>query len=260
MGLIGANGLAKQHKLPVGVAMWIPNAVFALVGFVLLTRLERPGDRDWIGMATDWIRSPLDPPARKLPHGAVAHARAGRGWRMFLVPQVADTYVLKSFLFYFALLLVELRADDARLHVLRAAERHREEQYRHVARVHLSVLSDAAADLRLGAHQRAGGGADHFRHSHQAQRNHGLQSQRHQPVPAGRAGSGGGAVAERRLVCFRSLLRAGRKSQAGRHSQRDQGQAGADLSASRTGTGFSRRARTTIRAFTITSISIRRKK
>src|SRR5579862_2902754 len=47
IGLIAANGLAKQHKLPVGVAMWIPNAVFAIAGLILLSRMERPGDRDW---------------------------------------------------------------------------------------------------------------------------------------------------------------------------------------------------------------------
>ena len=35
MGMLGANGLAKQHKLPVGLAVWIPNAVFALIGIVL---------------------------------------------------------------------------------------------------------------------------------------------------------------------------------------------------------------------------------
>jgi LPS export ABC transporter permease LptF len=55
IGMLGANGLAKQHKLPVGVAVWIPNAVFALIGIVLLTRLERPGDRDWVGRAVNWI-------------------------------------------------------------------------------------------------------------------------------------------------------------------------------------------------------------
>ncbi len=29
MGLLAANGLAKDQRLPVAVAMWIPNAVFA---------------------------------------------------------------------------------------------------------------------------------------------------------------------------------------------------------------------------------------
>jgi LPS export ABC transporter permease LptG/LPS export ABC transporter permease LptF len=106
MGLIGANGLAKQHKLPVGVAMWIPNTVFALLGIVLIIRLERPGDRDWIGMATDWIASAWARIRGKFP-GAPSYARSRRrNWGIFLVPQVIDTYVLNSFLFYFLMLLV----------------------------------------------------------------------------------------------------------------------------------------------------------
>jgi LPS export ABC transporter permease LptG/LPS export ABC transporter permease LptF len=106
MGLIGANGLAKQHKLPVGVAIWIPNTVFALLGIVLIIRLERPGDRDWIGMATDWIASAWARIRGKFP-GAPSYARSRRrNWGIFLVPQVIDTYVLNSFLFYFLMLLV----------------------------------------------------------------------------------------------------------------------------------------------------------
>jgi LPS export ABC transporter permease LptG/LPS export ABC transporter permease LptF len=106
MGLIGANGLAKQHQLPVGVAMWIPNAVFAVLGIVLLIRLERPGDRDWIGMATDWIASAWIRIRGILP-GAPSYARSRRRtWRIFLVPQVVDTYILYSFTFYFLMLLV----------------------------------------------------------------------------------------------------------------------------------------------------------
>jgi LPS export ABC transporter permease LptF/LPS export ABC transporter permease LptG len=106
MGLIGANGLAKQHKLPVGVAMWIPNAVFALLGIILIIRLERPGDRDWIGMATDWIVSVWARVRGKFS-GAPSYARSRRRtWGIFLVPQVIDTYVLYSFLFYFLVLLV----------------------------------------------------------------------------------------------------------------------------------------------------------
>jgi len=64
MGHIGANGLAKQHKLPVGLAMWIPNVVFAVIGILLLTRLELPGDRDWVAIASDWVRSLWDRVAR----------------------------------------------------------------------------------------------------------------------------------------------------------------------------------------------------
>ena len=106
MGLIVANGMAKQQKLPVGLAMWIPNAIFALVGLFLLTRLERPGDRDWIAVANAWAGSTWARLRGKLPQAAAQVRARGRGWRMFLAPQVVDRYVLQSFLFYFVLLLV----------------------------------------------------------------------------------------------------------------------------------------------------------
>lgn len=108
MGLLGATGLAKQHKLPVGIAMWIPNAVFALIGIILLFRLERPGDRDFIGMVVDWgaiVWARLRGRLPGSPSPAASRTRR-RGWRLFLMPQVVDTYVLYSFLFYFGMLLL----------------------------------------------------------------------------------------------------------------------------------------------------------
>jgi len=106
IGLIAANGLAKQQKLPVGVAMWIPNAIFAVVGVFLLTRMERPGDRDLIGGITGWVAAMFTVLRGKLPAAAAQVRSRSRGWRMFLIPQVVDRYVLKSFLFWFALLLI----------------------------------------------------------------------------------------------------------------------------------------------------------
>jgi LPS export ABC transporter permease LptF/LPS export ABC transporter permease LptG len=106
MGLIAANGLAKQQKLPVGLAMWIPNAVFAIAGLLLLTRLERPGDRDWIAVVTERIQAAWRTVSGKIPAAAAQVRARSRGWQMFFIPQVVDRYVLQSFLFYFALLLV----------------------------------------------------------------------------------------------------------------------------------------------------------
>ena len=105
MGLIGANGLAKQHKLPVGVAMWIPNLVFAVIGIVLITRLERPGDRDLVGRLMDWVAIAWGR-LRRLPAGGPQMLLRPKGWRLFLVPQLVDGYVLNSFFFYFAILLI----------------------------------------------------------------------------------------------------------------------------------------------------------
>jgi LPS export ABC transporter permease LptF/LPS export ABC transporter permease LptG len=106
MGLIAGQRLGQTGKLPVGVAMWIPNAVFAVVGLFLLTRMERPGDRDLIGAITGWAAAAWAGLRGKLPTAA-AHVRSrSRGWRMFPIPQVVDRYVLKSFLFWCALLLI----------------------------------------------------------------------------------------------------------------------------------------------------------
>jgi LPS export ABC transporter permease LptG/LPS export ABC transporter permease LptF len=106
MGLLGASGLAKQHKLPVGIALWIPNAVFALIGVVLLIRLERPGDRDFVGWAIEGIARIWRKLAGSLPGAPSSSRTRGRTWRLFLVPLVVDTYVLYSFLFYFVMLLI----------------------------------------------------------------------------------------------------------------------------------------------------------
>ena len=106
MGLLGASGLAKQHKLPVGIALWIPNAVFALIGLVLLIRLEKPGDRDFVGWATDGIARLWGKLAGTLSGAPSPSRPRGRTWRLFLVPLVVDTYVLYSFLFYFVVLLI----------------------------------------------------------------------------------------------------------------------------------------------------------
>ena len=106
MGLLGANGLAKQHKLPVGVAVWIPNVAFAVMGIVLLMRLERPGDRDWVGRATNWIAMAWNRLRGRLPVAGAQGRLRPRGWRIFLVPQLVDGYVLNSFFFYFVILLV----------------------------------------------------------------------------------------------------------------------------------------------------------
>lgn len=106
IGLIAANGLAKQQKLPVGIAMWIPNAIFAVVGLILLARMERPGDRDWYAIVIAWFTGAWRAMRTKLPAAAAQVRSRSRVWRVALVPQVVDRYVLKSFLFWFALLLI----------------------------------------------------------------------------------------------------------------------------------------------------------
>jgi LPS export ABC transporter permease LptG/LPS export ABC transporter permease LptF len=102
MGLIVLIGLARQGTLPVGIAMWIPNAVLLAVGIVGVVRLERPGDRDVIGA----VRGFLERLYTRL-RGNLPSASSGRWPRQLaLAPQIIDHYVLSTFLFYFGLLLV----------------------------------------------------------------------------------------------------------------------------------------------------------
>src|SRR5579872_2002202 len=106
MGLIAFIGLARQGTLPVAPAVWMPDAVFAVFGLLMILRLEEPGDRDWIGRA----RLALTGGFQRL-RGTLAKPVAVGGasllhFRVF--PQLIDTYVLSSFIFYFVLLLCSL--------------------------------------------------------------------------------------------------------------------------------------------------------
>lgn len=103
MALISLIGMAKQERMPVALAVWTPNVALALAGLFLIARLERPGERDVIGDAQSWLRSAYRRLRGSLP-AAPATSRSGRRL-MPVLPQIVDTYVLSSFLFYFALLL-----------------------------------------------------------------------------------------------------------------------------------------------------------
>jgi len=103
MALISLIGLAKQEHLPVEVAVWTPNGVLAAAGIVFLARLEKPGERDPLGAVLARLGSLWRRLRGSLPAAPVAR-RNGRAW-MPPLPQIIDTYVLASFLFYFALLL-----------------------------------------------------------------------------------------------------------------------------------------------------------
>jgi hypothetical protein len=69
----------------------------------MMTRLETPGDRDVIGAIAGWFRV-LGRAPRAIERWQPKFWLA----RFPLLPQVADRYILTSFLFYFFLLLVEL--------------------------------------------------------------------------------------------------------------------------------------------------------
>ncbi len=105
MGLISLISLARQGTVPVAPAVWAPNVVFAVAGLGLLLGLERPGERDivamvkmrWQGLSAGW-RGRLAPAAGAVRNGGLLG-------RLPLLPQIVDTYILSTFLFYFVLLL-----------------------------------------------------------------------------------------------------------------------------------------------------------
>ncbi|MBZ5673257.1 MAG: LptF/LptG family permease [Acidobacteriia bacterium] len=105
-GLINAINFGRQGTIPAGLAVWIPNIVFAVLGFSMLTRLEAPGDRDYIGRLTRLFRSASRKPQEHIPR--LLDRIQPKVWkgRFPLLPQVVDTYLLSSFLFYFVLWLV----------------------------------------------------------------------------------------------------------------------------------------------------------
>jgi LPS export ABC transporter permease LptF/LPS export ABC transporter permease LptG len=105
-GLINAINFGRQGIIPAGLAVWIPNIVFAVLGFSLLTRLEAPGDRDYIGRLARLFRSASRRPQESIPRLLDRIQPAVWKGRFPLLPQVVDTYLLSSFLFYFVLWLV----------------------------------------------------------------------------------------------------------------------------------------------------------
>lgn len=108
LGFITLIGLARKGSLPVPVAVWMPDVIFAAANAWFLTRLERPG-------ATDIFR-----PLRRLGNAIAERFSVDRRCkatgnaapqpsRLFAFrPLLIDGYVLNEFLFYLTVLLFAL--------------------------------------------------------------------------------------------------------------------------------------------------------
>ncbi len=95
-------------------AAWAPTLVFVLLALVLLSRMEKPGDSDLLGA----LQSRLDGLWARLRGGATREGRTAAQaiesgfYRVVRVPgaswisMIMDAYVLRTFLFYFTLMLV----------------------------------------------------------------------------------------------------------------------------------------------------------
>jgi LPS export ABC transporter permease LptG/LPS export ABC transporter permease LptF len=95
-------GVAKQRTIPAPLALWLPDAVFAMAGVFFLYRMEKPGDRDLLSVGQRALAGVFD---RFKPKVKESEKPRFSGWRLPLLPQLIDTYVLSSFLFYLIVVL-----------------------------------------------------------------------------------------------------------------------------------------------------------
>lgn len=114
MTMISLQQMARRGGFPVEVAAWGPNLLFVLLALVLLSRMEKPGDSDLLGA----LQSRLDGLWARLRGGATREGRTAAQaiesgfYRVVRVPgaswisMIMDAYVLRTFLFYFTLMLV----------------------------------------------------------------------------------------------------------------------------------------------------------
>lgn len=107
MGYIGLRGMAMQRALPAEFAVWLPNLVFLAVGLYLLIRMERAGEATFVTAAQTFFQDAGGWLSNKIQDLGSFGRGVATGRRTFpFLPQVIDTYVLTTFIFYFVLLLV----------------------------------------------------------------------------------------------------------------------------------------------------------
>ncbi len=106
MAQVSLIGLAKQGRLQPVVAAWAPNIAFALIAIFLLVRLEAPGDSDVIGRVRGWWAELIAGFTSRLRRrGGTKPKRRESSAPFRLLPQIVDTYLLSTYLFYFAVWL-----------------------------------------------------------------------------------------------------------------------------------------------------------
>ena len=93
----------RLPPMPIPMAVWLPDAAFFVAGVIFLYRMESPGDRDLVGVVTGWFGRLARRFQRRAPKPA-ARPRLS-GLRLPLLPQIIDTYVLATFVFYLFVVL-----------------------------------------------------------------------------------------------------------------------------------------------------------
>jgi LPS export ABC transporter permease LptG len=103
LGYITLTGLARSHAMSPEMASWLPNGIFGLVGLILITRMETPGDRDLIDGVRRFFLSFSERIAGL--QGRRKPSRPSYGSSRIMPFQLMDSYVLSTFVFYFILWL-----------------------------------------------------------------------------------------------------------------------------------------------------------
>jgi len=100
--------MARTQILAVPVAAWLPNTILGLAGMVFVSRMETPGDSDLLAGFGHFFATLAAPFRRRKGESGEAVEAAWRPWRLPLLPQIVDTYMLSNFLFYLVLVLAGL--------------------------------------------------------------------------------------------------------------------------------------------------------
>ena len=117
MSMISLQQIARRGGMSAELATWGPNLIFVLLCAVLLARLENPGDHDLVGtiqarIEKTWFRIRGRKEEEAPPPRTAAQAIESGFYKVVRVPgiplmsRIMDAYVLRTFIFYFTLLLV----------------------------------------------------------------------------------------------------------------------------------------------------------
>ena len=106
---LAGTALAEQAVMPPEVAAWSANGAFAILGALMLRRIDTPVHAHRRSAPTSWLGRPVNR-IRRLKRSIATGTSAQNGGSMrgpinLLVP-VVDRYVLRKFLFFLAVFLV----------------------------------------------------------------------------------------------------------------------------------------------------------
>jgi len=116
--MVSLQQLARRGGLQAELAMWGPNFLLALAAGMLLMRLERPGDLDFLTVLQSRITAFVDrfrkDDTKHHPGQTAAMALESGFYKVVRLPglpgvpmlgMILDAYVLRTFVFYFVLML-----------------------------------------------------------------------------------------------------------------------------------------------------------